>query len=57
MIELVSDDPTVVEVIEASYGIFRPDGDPAIDRAVAARLRVERTGSDLDRERRDGRSR
>jgi hypothetical protein len=44
MIELVSDDPTVVEVIEASYGIFRAGADPAIDRAAAARLRVERSG-------------
>ncbi len=40
-IELVSDDPDVVEVIEASYGIFRSDA----GAAVAARLRVERTGS------------
>ena len=27
-VELVSDDPTVVEVVEASYGIFRPDWGP-----------------------------
>ncbi len=44
-IELVSDDPSVVEVIEASYGIFRIDVEPPPDRGVAARLRVERTGS------------
>jgi hypothetical protein len=44
-IELVSDDPSVVEVIEASYGIFRAGADPATERVVAAHLRVERTGS------------
>ena len=45
-VELVSDDPTVVEVVEASYGIFRPDGDLVDRPAAAARLRVERTGSE-----------
>ena len=45
VVELVSDDPAIVEVIEASYGIFRTDTEPGPDRPVAARLRVERTGS------------
>ena len=45
VIELVSEDPTVVEVIEASYGIFRFDAEPAIEPSTAARLRVERAGS------------
>lgn len=45
-VELVSDDPTIVEVIEASYGIFRADADAVADRPAAAiRLSIERTGS------------
>ena len=43
-VELISDDPAITEVIEASYGIFRTDGDLTPDRpAAAARLSVERT--------------
>lgn len=45
-VELVSDDPAIVEVIEASYGIFGPDLDATADRpAAGVRLSVERTGS------------
>lgn len=45
-VELVSDDPTILEVIEASYGIFRPGADAETDHPVAAvRLHVERTDS------------
>ncbi len=45
IVELVSDDPAIVEVIEASYGIFRIDPTSAADRPTAATLRVARTGS------------
>lgn len=45
-IELVSDDPAIVEVVEASYGTFRPDVDAATEGSVAvSRLQVERTES------------
>ena len=44
-IELVSDDPTIVEVIEASYGIFRPDAGATANPAAAVRLSIERTAS------------
>jgi hypothetical protein len=45
-VELVSDDPAITEVVEASYGIFRPDADLATDRpGGVVRLSVERTKS------------
>ncbi len=44
-VELVSDDPTVIEVVEASYGIFRSEGDTT-DRPAATRLHVQRTATD-----------
>ena len=45
-VELVSDDPAIVEVIEASYGIFRPEPDASAERPLAdVRLSVERTES------------
>jgi hypothetical protein len=44
IVELVSDDLAIVEVIEASYGIFRIDA-RASDGPAAATLRVARTGS------------
>ena len=45
-VELVSDDPTVVEVVDASYGIFRQDRDIADRAPAAARLVVESTASE-----------
>jgi hypothetical protein len=45
-VELISEDPSVIEVVEASYGIFRPDGDLADRPAAAARIHVQRTASD-----------
>lgn len=45
VVDLISDDPSIVEVIEASYGIFRIDADTWPDRPVDARLRVDRTES------------
>jgi hypothetical protein len=45
-VELDSDDPTVIEVVEASYGIFRPVGDPADLPVPAARLQVRRTAAE-----------
>jgi hypothetical protein len=46
VVEMTSDDAAITEVIEASYGIFRTEGDLATDRPVAAaRLSVERTKS------------
>ena len=45
-VELDSDDPTVVEVVEASYGIFRPAGDPADRPVPAARIQVRQTASE-----------
>jgi hypothetical protein len=44
-VELVSDDPTVVEVVEASYGIFRPEGE-LTGGPAAARIHVQRTASE-----------
>jgi hypothetical protein len=45
-VELVSDDATVVEVVEASYGIFRHDGDSTGRPVAATRLHVRRTASE-----------
>lgn len=44
-IDLVSDDPAIIEVVEASYAVFRPDADPETDHSIAATLLVERDES------------